>query len=122
MCQFAGSWDKVAGHQANLFSDQPGANSVDASVKLYTGQGVHPSKLVIGMPIYGRAFANTDGIGHPYQGQFDIPICAAAGGLLIPSRHRGGIMGGRNVGLQGFATTRVRRDKRPPSWSFILLR
>lgn len=44
--------------------------SVDGSVIFYTGQGVHPSKLVVGMPIYGRAFANTDGIGRPFQGTF----------------------------------------------------
>lgn len=70
--QFACSWHSVAGHQANLFSDKPGANSVDGSVKYYMGQGVHASKLVIGMPVYGRAFSNTDGIGHPYQGMYTI--------------------------------------------------
>lgn len=69
MNQFAGSWDSVAGHQANQYSEKPGAPSVDAAVKFYSGQGVHPSKLVIGMPVYGRAFANTDGIGRPYQGE-----------------------------------------------------
>lgn len=46
--KFAGSWDSVAGHQANLFADKPDANSVDKSVKFYMNQGVHPSKLVIG--------------------------------------------------------------------------
>ncbi|RSH88865.1 Endochitinase 1 [Saitozyma podzolica] len=65
---FAGSWDSVAGHQANLYADNPSANSIDKAVRFYTGAGIHPSKLVIGMPLYGRAFANTDGIGAPYNG------------------------------------------------------
>ncbi|WWC90512.1 uncharacterized protein L201_005448 [Kwoniella dendrophila CBS 6074] len=65
---FAGSWDQVAGHQANLYADNPEANSVDKAVRFYNLQGIDRSKLVIGMPLYGRAFANTDGIGLPYQG------------------------------------------------------
>ncbi|WVR09441.1 hypothetical protein IAU60_006508 [Kwoniella sp. DSM 27419] len=65
---FAGSWDSVSGHQANLYADNPHASSVDKAVRFYSHQGVHPSKLVIGMPVYGRAFTNTDGIGAPYQG------------------------------------------------------
>jgi chitinase len=67
--QFAGSWDSVAGHQANLFADDPNANSIDKSVQFYTSHGVSPNKLVIGMPLYGRAFAGTDGIGAPYSGE-----------------------------------------------------
>jgi chitinase len=46
--QFAGSWDSVAGHQANLYADNPGANSIDKAVRFYMGAGIHPSKLVIG--------------------------------------------------------------------------
>ncbi|KAK8854649.1 hypothetical protein IAR55_003388 [Kwoniella newhampshirensis] len=65
---FAGSWDPVAGHQANLYSDNPNASSVDKAVRYFLNQGVHPNKLVMGMPVYGRAFANTDGIGNPYKG------------------------------------------------------
>lgn len=65
---FAGSWDPLAGHQANLYSAVQGGTSVDNAVRFYQSRGVHPSKLVVGMPLYGRAFANTDGIGAPYNG------------------------------------------------------
>ncbi|WWC63460.1 uncharacterized protein I303_106063 [Kwoniella dejecticola CBS 10117] len=65
---FAGSWDQVAGHQAALYADDPDANSVDKAVRFYNLQGVDKSKLVVGMPLYGRAFANTDGIGQPFHG------------------------------------------------------
>ncbi|WWC71422.1 uncharacterized protein I206_105378 [Kwoniella pini CBS 10737] len=65
---FAGSWDQVAGHQAALYADDPGANSVDKAVRFYNLQGIDKSKLVVGMPLYGRAFTNTDGIGRPFQG------------------------------------------------------
>ncbi|WVQ81839.1 hypothetical protein IAT38_003966 [Cryptococcus sp. DSM 104549] len=65
---FAGSWDSTSGHQANIYEDHPGQNSINKSVHFYTTNGVHPSKLVVGMPLYGRAFAGTDGIGAPYSG------------------------------------------------------
>jgi chitinase len=65
---FAGSWDKVAGHQANLFSDNPHGQSVDKAVRTYLGAGVPAHKLVLGLPAYGRAFLHTQGPGTPYSG------------------------------------------------------
>lgn len=69
---FAGSWDSQAGHQANLYpsTQDPKTTpfSIDAAVSKYTASGVHPSKIVLGMPLYGRAFANTDGAGKPFSG------------------------------------------------------
>ncbi|EJD52585.1 hypothetical protein AURDEDRAFT_111232 [Auricularia subglabra TFB-10046 SS5] len=62
---YAGSWDSVAGHQANTFGGQ--INTKQA-VEFYMGGGVAPHKLVIGVPLYGRSFANTEGPGKPYQG------------------------------------------------------
>lgn len=69
---YAGSWDQVSGHQANLYPSQdlPASTpfSTVAAVDFYTENGVAPHKLVLGMPLYGRAFENTDGIGKPFQG------------------------------------------------------
>jgi chitinase len=69
---YAGSWDAVAGHQANLFPCGHNAActpfSTEAAVQHYVGQGVAPGKIVMGMPLYGRAFEGTDGLGLPYSG------------------------------------------------------
>ncbi|KAK3677259.1 Chitinase 4 [Recurvomyces mirabilis] len=69
---FAGSWDQQAGHQANVYPsrERPKATpfSIDFAVKYYIEHGVHPSKIVLGMPLYGRAFQGTDGPGCGYSG------------------------------------------------------
>src|SRR5690242_18775297 len=69
----AGSWDSVAGHQANVFksSDNPSSTpfNADQAITYYTTTGgISPSKMCLGMPIYGRAFLNTDGPGKPFNG------------------------------------------------------
>jgi chitinase len=46
----AGSWDKVAGHQANVYG---GDISADRAIKWYIHHGVHPSKVIMGIPLYG---------------------------------------------------------------------
>lgn len=68
---YAGSWDKTAaGHQANWFSGGPGNKatpfSTDAALKYYFGQGVAQDKVVVGMPLYGRAFTGSQGPGTPF--------------------------------------------------------
>ncbi|KAF9984505.1 hypothetical protein BGZ75_003925 [Mortierella antarctica] len=61
----AGSWSDVAGHQSNLHG---GKISVSKAVQHYKEQGIPSHKLIVGMPIYGRAFQNTNGIGHSFEG------------------------------------------------------
>ncbi|KAI1075148.1 family 18 glycosyl hydrolase [Whalleya microplaca] len=69
---YAGSWDQTAGHQANIFPSAQNPRSTPFSttgaLNYYTSHGVAPGKIVLGMPLYGRAFQNTDGPGCSYSG------------------------------------------------------
>lgn len=69
---YAGSWDSHAGHQANLYPSHANPKSTpfstSAAVKYYTSHGVAPAKLILGMPLYGRAFTATDGPGTLFSG------------------------------------------------------
>ncbi|KAK3706809.1 Chitinase 4 [Vermiconidia calcicola] len=69
---FAGSWDAQAGHQANLYPSKkdPRATpfNADHAVRHYIKQGIRSDKIVLGMPLYGRAFQNTQGPGETYDG------------------------------------------------------
>lgn len=68
MCyDYAGSWSSTSQYHSNLYN---GELSTDKAIKFYINAGVHPSKIVLGMPLYGRAFPNTDGLGRPYSGEF----------------------------------------------------
>lgn len=68
---YAGSWDSTAGHQANLYPARNNTTSTPFStaraLEHYT-RFVDPSKIVLGLPLYGRAFENTHGVGKPYSG------------------------------------------------------
>lgn len=69
---YAGSWDATAGHQANLCPSVSNPSSTPFStscaLEYYTSHGIHPSKIILGMPLYGRAFTATNGPGNPFSG------------------------------------------------------
>ncbi|MBI2774460.1 cellulose binding domain-containing protein [Candidatus Dependentiae bacterium] len=75
MCyDFAGSWDTKTGHHAPLYQPVQGEPKFNASdaVSYYESQGVPPEKIVMGIPLYGRSYANvnstTDGLYAPFNG------------------------------------------------------
>lgn len=69
---YAGSWDTTSGHQANLYYNSANPNatkfSTEQALTDYVAAGVPADQIVLGMPIYGRAFEQTAGIGLPYTG------------------------------------------------------
>ncbi|KAF2196890.1 putative chitinase [Delitschia confertaspora ATCC 74209] len=69
---YAGSWDHCAGHQSNLYPSHSNTSctpfNTHSVVHHYLNSGVTARKLVLGMPLYGRAFVGTSGPGRPYNG------------------------------------------------------
>ncbi|KAF8649213.1 hypothetical protein AX16_005940 [Volvariella volvacea WC 439] len=65
---YAGSWLTYADNQANLYGGARTGISGDAAVNYYISRGATASKINLGMPLYGRAFQNTNGLGQSYSG------------------------------------------------------
>lgn len=68
---FSGRWESVAGHAANVYPSlaNPAATpfSINNTLKDYISSGVPANKIVLGMPLYGRVFTNTTGVGKPHK-------------------------------------------------------
>jgi chitinase len=65
---YSGSWITWADHQANVYGGERTNVSTDRAITWYLGQGASVNKINMGIPLYGRAFEKTDGIGKPYEG------------------------------------------------------
>jgi chitinase len=71
---FHGPWgggeDAITHHHSALYPSEKGNSllNVDSAVNYYLLQGVPHHKIVVGMPLYGRAYAGTDGLYSVYQG------------------------------------------------------
>lgn len=65
---YAGSWLTFADNQANLYGGSRTGVSTDQAITFYLQNGATAGKINMGIPLYGRAFENTNGIGQPYSG------------------------------------------------------
>lgn len=67
---YSGQWDHVAGHDANVFPSSGNSTGTPfhsaQAIEYYISKGVDSTKIVLGMPLYGRSFMGTDGPGSNY--------------------------------------------------------
>ncbi|TPX16745.1 uncharacterized protein E0L32_003686 [Thyridium curvatum] len=69
---YAGSWDSTSGHQANIYMNSENAAatkfSTEKAIQDYLAKGISGKKIMMGLPLYGRSFESTNGIGQAYNG------------------------------------------------------
>jgi chitinase len=71
------AWDKTTGHHSPLFTNpaDPKKISADRSVHEYESAGVPASKIILGVPFYGKSWANVSSVSN---GLFQIGTEAPA--------------------------------------------
>ncbi|MEV2275036.1 glycoside hydrolase family 18 protein [Nocardiopsis sp. NPDC049922] len=85
---FAGPWNERTAHHSNLYAPahDPGADSVDRAVQRYLDLGADPSRLVVGVPAFGRGWQGVGAqdagrgqvAGAPADDAYDGPTMAFA--------------------------------------------
>uniref|UniRef100_A0A2K5VUZ1 Chitotriosidase-1 n=1 Tax=Macaca fascicularis TaxID=9541 RepID=A0A2K5VUZ1_MACFA len=88
---FHGSWEKVTGHNSPLYKRQEESGAaaslnVDAAVQMWLQKGTPASKLILGMPTYGRSFTlaspSDTRVGAPATGSGTPGPFTKEGGML----------------------------------------
>jgi len=65
---YAGSWLNFTDNQANVYGGVRTNVSTDKAFKWYVANGATAGNINMGIPLYGRAFEDTTGLGQPYNG------------------------------------------------------
>ncbi|KAK0185757.1 glycoside hydrolase family 18 protein [Armillaria mellea] len=65
---YSGDWLDYTDNQANLYGGARTGVSTDAAVQHFISAGADAWKINMGIPLYGRIFENTDGLGASYSG------------------------------------------------------
>ena len=65
---YTGSWTDTADNQANLYRGSRTGVSTDKAIDDYISRGATVSKISLGLPVYGRSFEDTSGLGKSYDG------------------------------------------------------
>jgi chitinase len=68
-------FSNYTGHLSNVYPSKSDPKTTDfntaQAVDYYKSQISSPSKLILGLPLYGRSFANTAGLGQTFNGSGD---------------------------------------------------
>ncbi|KAF3036842.1 hypothetical protein E8E12_007594 [Didymella heteroderae] len=68
-------FSNYTGHLSNVYPSESNPRSTDfntvQAIQHYSSKIASPRKIILGMPLYGRSFANTDGLGQKFNGSGD---------------------------------------------------
>ncbi|KAE8445091.1 hypothetical protein EG329_013806 [Mollisiaceae sp. DMI_Dod_QoI] len=73
---YAGGWSNVAGHGSNLYynDNNPAITAFSAhkAINGYIDAGIPAKKMIMGVPLYGRTFEHSQGLGMSHSGSMEI--------------------------------------------------